>query len=487
MRGALAYILLFMAVAAQSQTLKYSAEINAVAANGTYAPFWHVANRQGLGGVATNNGYMRVSVEGNYPFAKNWNVEYGVDAVGGINQTAPLFVHQAFADVSWRMLTLSVGQRERWSSFKNPRLSTGGLTESGNARPIPQIRFSVDDYWDLFCTKGWFTVRGHIAYGRFTDGDWQQSFVPEGYAYNTRALYHSKALYFKAGNEKIFPLTAEFGLEMAAQFGGRVYNLWNQPGRNLNNPIRFKDYLMVLIPIKGDSQYEEADQVNIAGNQLGSWHGAITWKESDWQLRAYYEHAFEDHSQMFWEYGLWVEQLVGVELSLKNFRWIKGVALEYFNLKDHSGPIYHDSTEKIPDQISCVDDNYNHGWYGGWFNYGITIGTPLCTSPVYNGDKRLHCYNNRVEAFHFGIEGCPIGWLGYRLLLTKSNNWGTYSYPFTDIKKNVSGLVELTFSPQRLNGWSATVSFAFDRGTLYGNNYGGLLSISKRGVFNFGK
>ena len=217
---------------------------------------------------------------------------------------------------------------------------------------------------------------------------------------------------------------------------------------------------------------------------LGSWMAAITWNDKAWKLRAYYEHTFEDHSQMFMEYGLWTEQLVGLELELKNFKWVKGIALEYFNLKNQSGPIYHDTANDIPDQISCKDNNYNHQRYPGWFNYGQMIGTPLCSSPIYNKNL-LTCLNNRVEAFHMGVEGSPLDWLDYRMLLTRSNNWGTYDHPFKDIKQNVSGLFELTFKPKMLKNWSITTSFAFDSGDLYDNNYGGMISVKRYGVLDF--
>ena len=115
----------------------------------------------------------------------------------------------------------------------------------------------------------------------------------------------------------------------------------------------------------------------------------------------------------------------------------------------------------------------------------MMIGTPLVSSPVYNTDGTLMIYNNRVEAFHFGIEGSPLGWLDYRLMFTKSNNWGTYSRPFLEIKENTSGLVELTFKPSFMKKWSITTSFAFDKGELYGNNYGGMITITRRNVFNF--
>lgn len=467
-----------------AQEFKYSVEAAGAVADGEYAPFWHISNRQGVISKDTESGYLRAALGGTHRFANNaWLLTYGADIIAGHNHTSTLFIQQAFADISWKRLTLSLGQKERWSNFKNHRLTTGGLTESGNARPIPQIRIEIPEYWDIFNTNGWFGLRAHIAYGWFTDEDWQKDFVAPEKARTVGTRYHSKAGYVKIGNEEKFPLTAEGGLEMTAQFGGTVYNMRDKVGENRHNPVGLKDYFKIFIPSSGDSDYSAMDQANIAGNHIGSWHAALTWHNRSFNIKAYYEHLFDDHSQMFWEYGLWTEQLVGVELSLKNFKWINNITLEYFNLKNQSGPIYHDSTSKIPDQISCKDDNYNHLWYGGWFNYGLVIGTPLVTSPIYNTNGSLITYNNRVEAFHIGLEGKPSEYFGYRLLLTKSNNWGTYDNPFTDIKNNSSGLAEFTFSHKKLEGWSATISMAFDNGDLYGDNFGGVLSIKKNGIF----
>ena len=107
----------------------------------------------------------------------------------------------------------------------------------------------------------------------------------------------------------------------------------------------------------------------------------------------------------------------------------------------------------------------------------MMIGTPLVTSPIYNTDATLNIYNNRVEAFHLGIEGEPSERFGYRALLTKSNNWGTYGKPFKEMKTSYSGLMELIFKPNKL--WDIRTSFAFDKGELYGNNYGGMITITR--------
>lgn len=477
-------LLLLVSASALAQTITTSYEATGAYGSGNYAPFWHTANRQGLGSHKTGSFYTRLGVEGNHRFnSKKITLEWGVDAVAGYNIASTLLVQQAYFDFQWRKFRISLGQKERWGTLPNHRLSTGALVESGNARPVPQVRIELPEYWNIPGTKGWLGIKGHLAYGIFTDGAWQEKFFDESSPRATNTLYHSKAGFMRFGNETKFPLTAEIGLHMVSQFGGTRYN----NGVPTVCPSRFRDFISALIPMAGDDSYDACDQASVAGNMLGAWQGAITWNDEKWKLRTYYEHTFEDQSQMFWEYGLWTEQLVGLELELKQFKWIKNIVFEYFNLKDHSGPIFHDSRPGFPDQISCRDDNYNHGLYPGWFNYGQIIATPLCTSPIYNTNGIQRILNNRVEAFHIGLEGDAMDWLGYRALYTRSNNWGTYEVPFKDIKVNRSAMLELTFKPQVMRGWSIAASLALDNGDLYGNNCGGMLTIKGHNIFNTGK
>ena len=481
-----ALLLVFSFSGINAQKLTEKQEITGTFGSGDYAPMWHMSNRQGLVSDEKSSAFTRLGIGGEHKFSKtgialNWEFDFAV----GMNLASTIFVQQAYIDINWKKVQLSVGQKERWQGVVNHRLSSGSLTESGNARPVPQIRFELPDYWNIPKLGGWLGIKGHIAYGIFTDGNWQKDFAAPGTEYTKNVLYHSKSGFMRIGNEEKFPLTAELGLHMVTQFGGTTYNYDNVPGATLKSPTRPKDFWTAFFPTSGDEAYDIGDQANVAGNMLGSWMGAISWNEKDWKLRAYYEHTFEDHSQMFMEYGIWTEQLVGLELELRNFKWIKGIAIEYFNLKNQCGPIYHDTSSAIPDQISCRDDNYNHGKYLGWFNYGQIIGTPLCTSPIYNKDRNIICYNNRVEAFHIGVEGSPLEWLDYRMLLTRSNNWGTYENPFKDIKKNTSGLFELTFKPKALENWSITTSFAFDNGDLYDNNNGCMISVKRFGIIDF--
>lgn len=470
------------------QTLTGRVEFTGASGKGTYAPMWHMINKQGVSSIDACMGYMRNGIGGKHLFARSGiSLDWNFDLISGTGLTSHVYIQQAHLDINWKRVRVSLGQKERWGDFKNHRLSTGALTESGNARPVPQIRIELPEYWNIPGTEEWLGLRGHIAYGWFTDENWQKDFVAENKARTTGVRYHTKSGFLRVGNEKKFPLTAEVGLHMATQFGGNTYNRGNHDGLFTDNPTRLKDYLIAFLPTKGDKLYVSADQANIAGNVLGSYLGVITWNSNEWMIRLNYEHVFDDHSQMFWEYGMWTEQLVGIELDLKRFRWLKAITIEYFNLKNQSGPIYHDSTDKIPDQISCRDNNYSHHTYNGWFNYGMMMGTPLVSSPLYNTDGTLIIYNNRVEAFHFGVEGYLADWIGYRMLITRSNNWGTYSQPFTEIKQDTSGLIEITLKPDVLKSWSLTASFAFDKGDLYGDNYGAMLTLKREFEFSLKK
>ena len=218
-------ILLFVAgaICTTAQTITESQELSGALGSGEYSPFWHIANRQGLGSEKTGMAYARVGASGNHPFRKSGiTLDWGVDLVGGINTSSTVFIQQAYMECSWKKLRLSVGQKERWGELMNHRLTTGSLVESGNARPIPQVRLELHDYWNIPGTKGWFAIKGHLAYGYFTDGHWQERFVAPGKQYTSGVLYHSKEGLMRLGNIEKFPLTAEIGIHMVTQFGGTI-------------------------------------------------------------------------------------------------------------------------------------------------------------------------------------------------------------------------------------------------------------------------
>lgn len=143
---------------AGGDTLRYKLETSANVSTGDYAPMWFTANRYGLSGVEPCSGYLRAGVDYAGKFGADWRLEAGLDLAGAVNQTSDFVVQQAFVDVSWRNITLSIGSKEReaFPLDKNMRLSSGMMVEGPGARPVPQVRLEVKEYQNLPYTKdGW--------------------------------------------------------------------------------------------------------------------------------------------------------------------------------------------------------------------------------------------------------------------------------------------------------------------------------------------
>ncbi len=483
-------VLLPLALSAQTEnqrkvkfveTIRYNAEMQISASDGL-TPLWLTANKHGLSSLESNNGYVRGGIfrDTEADSLRDWKYGFGFDAVAGWHQQRAFVVHQMYADVAWRCLQLSVGAKER-DAVLTPSLSSGSQTFGTNARPIPQIRFEIPNYLALG-KKKMVSIKGHFGFGMLTDGRWQRDYVAEEQKRNEDVIYHSKAGYMKFGNEEKFPLTFEGGLEMACLFGGTVYNRPNVQQKLVMSPSA-KDFFNAVIA--GGADATDGDYANAAGNTVGSWILRLNWDNKDWRVSAYYDHFFEDHSAMFFEYG-WLDGLLGLEVQLPKNRVLGNVVYEYMNTTYQSGPIYHDETPSIPDQVSARDDYYNNFINQGWQHWGQAMGNPLFVSPLYSENGQLGFPCNRFRAHHIGLSGMPLKCLGYKLLYTHTKGWGTYILPSVNPKRSDSFLCELTYAPSKIGkrdvvGWSLKAAFAMDRGSRIGNNTGFQLTLCKSG------
>jgi hypothetical protein len=90
--------------------------------------------------------------------------------------------------------------------------------------------------------------------------------------------------------------------------------------------------------------------------------------------------------------------------------------------------------------------------------------------------------NTKVKAHHFGIEG-NIKSITYRSFFSFSNNYGTNSDPFEPVKKTVSVLIDLNTPVKLYYNMKLNVKIGMDIGKMYGNNFGFIISLTKRGAF----
>jgi hypothetical protein len=491
-----------------TDSLMYKIEMQSTNADGK-TPLWLNANKYGLSSLNQSNGYMRMAAERSIrnDSTRRWGFGYGLDMAATYNFTSSIVVQQAFAEARWLHGTLTIGSKEYPMELKNQKLSSGSQTFGINARPVPQIRIAIPDYWTVPLTRGWLHLKGHVAYGKMTDDNWQHSFTNKKTKYADDVLYHSKAGYLKIGkDDSKHPLSVELGLEMAAEFGGTIYRPADNGGMEaFHSGTGLGDYWRAFIP--GGAEVNETTYQNIEGNQVGSWLMRINYETDGWKLGLYADHYFEDQSSMFmldyngygtgedWNkkkdnkfflYDL-KDMMLGAELNLKKGTWIRDIVFEYLYTKYQSGPVYHDRTPSISDHIGGIDNYYNHSLYPGWQHWGQVMGNPLYLSPIYNEDGKVEVENNRLWAFHLGIDGLLSKNVSYRILTSYQKGFGTYYSPYIHSKQNISMMAEASYhiDCKKVRGLCIKGAFGTDIGELMGHNYGIQFTISKNGWLNF--
>lgn len=475
------------------RNLIYRFETAGMTGVGDNAPFWHTSNRQGLPSVRTSNGYMHFATLGSMLMANGFGVDYGMDLGLGAGLEKNWYVHQLYIDLNYKWLGLEVGMKERWSD-KNHTLSSGALTWSGNSQPVPDIRIGIPDYVRVPILGSWFSVKGHVGYGRLTDDKWRKN-NPVGNQYIDGVLFHSKSAFIRVGDYDRFPLQFTLGLEMNNMFGGVRYN----KGVGTPMPSDAAAYWTVLLPFH---QIEE--QGNSDGDNLGSWHLNLDYMLNDWHIGAYYEHFYEDHSSMlgieykndmqgkkdFIFFGFrrnWFDGLFGIEVNAPdNIRFFRNAVFEFMNTRGLCGPICHSAACNIEgmqviEEVDGRDGMYNHGIYDSYTHWGYAMGTPVLISPAYNTDNTNRFRSNRVQMVHLGVDGSITDKIDYRVLGTTTTHWGCYGAPLKEIEQVTSVMLECSYWLGDSFSWKFTLSGAmdFDSSDLLGNNKGVMLTISK--------
>lgn len=509
------YILLFLigwcfALETHAQPLWYEmnhdvyldVEARTTLGSGKNSPFWLTGNRDGLAGVDAQNGALRLFVHRPVEADSDrvWHVGYGLEGALTYGYSSRLILQQAYGEVDFHKSRFTLGQKVHRPEINHPYLSTGAWVLGNNARPVPMLRWELYDWWNIAGDDNWAALKLHMAYGMMTDGEWQQHYLQPQRHYAKRALLHTKSGYLRLGNPDFSPFIFVGGLEMATQFGGHVYNVGRGALENYALSVGAKDFIYAFLGKGGSDPTDGAGYENSAGNTLGAWRAALSYRNPThtWSIKGYYDHYFEDQSQLFFQYG-WYDGLWGVELNLPRNPFVSTLVGEYLRMDNQSGPVYHDHTPQVSDQVSGVDNYYNHNLYQGWQNYGMSMGNALFASPIYKRDGTLDFSYNRFRAYHLGVSGHPTSNVDYRLLYTHLYSWGTYAVPLPEVRHQHSFLAEVRLAiPNRTQrrlgsdfhersltaGWSMGAAVAFDGGTLLGRNFGIQLSIMKQGLLS---
>ena len=428
-----------------ADTINYQASVSTLASSGKTAPFLLYANQHGN---ISHSPYSSNAGLGIYKHAtcpsRWWDYDFSVQIMGRYaDGKITGFFEQLYAHARLFCIDITVGIHPYVQGSQDNNFSMGSLLFSGNAHPIPRITIGIDDYIAFPGLYGYLEIKGGITHGWLYD----QSIIE-------KTKLHHKFIGLRVGGE--FPVTLAYEMHHAAQWGG--YNNLVDYGNT------FSDFWNVFLFRSGGITL--SDQLNAQGNHIGVQELALSYKQKNWQVKAYWQSIFEDMSAAFIGFGMNASDgLWGVNIQQKQWPYINHLSYELLNTTSQSGPM-HDKDGLV---FAGRDSYYNNSAYPqGWTYYNNIIGNPY-----------LQTNNNRVRAHFAGLGGDLWGYK-YRFLTSYVKNYGSYQKP--QYSENIALLLEVSHQLDKVWGLDVTIALAGDIGTQYGNQIGGYLRIAKKGI-----
>ena len=461
-----------------STRITYDLATEVSVGTGDYTAFQLATNRHHVLGTRSNTAYLRGAVNAIHSLGKEFTLSGAVDVIASVHADHKVYLQQCYANLSYKSFFIEAGSREEKPVLRDDLLSTGSFVKGTNAKPIPQVHFGTNGFWTVPYTKDWLQINFDFGYGKFMDNDYHEKmFSQEGsnnMRYATGAYYHQKHLYFRSNPTKRFFAIA--GIEHVVQFAGTLHE-YDKNGKLTvkSKPANLKAFWRVLLPL-GDSNYFENNAFEdwVFGNHIGMMTVQVGWNiNKNHQLQAYLDNFFEDGSGMRkgngWD-GLWGLQYNN---KLAGNQYVRSVVLEYLQTTNQSGPLHWDGGDypepirsQIPDLVAGDDSYYNHTFYDGYAYYGMTPGNALITSPIYNKDGNMIFCDNRVKAWHLGVNGEITDRLSYLVKGSYREGWGTYYIPLLVKHHSFDAMFQGMYN---VGPWQFSAAYAFDKGNIYGD------------------
>lgn len=428
--------------------------------------YWHQVNRLG---ALTNTPSISFSL-----IRKKQSLEFALKSIIYNNKWNKSLIQIGYLSKKINDYELKIG---RWNEKLTSEsiLSTGSLIRGNNTIPIPQITFLLPNYKKIQMLKTQFFIKGGYSHGWLSKG-----------SYIKAPFLHEKYFYLKKHFNNQVEL--EVGIFHEAIWGGQTIEYGLQPQN-------FSDYLRVVFGQSGSKDAYLGEQINVLGNHLGIWDVSIKKIYHSKQYKFYFQHPFEDKSGAFQYFFDELKQfkipknsfdgLFGFELNHKDRKLFSTLVYEYLNTMHQSGSL---SASKS-DSTYGRDNYFNHYIYqSGWTYKNKIIGNPLFSVGNSKSKNQIYIINNRIKSHHIGVSGYLKSNLRYKILLTKSKNYGTYDdrenftgnekkYQFYNGLNQTSALFQFDFI-QFMKKIDIQISYAIDRGSFLKDSDGFQLSIN---------
>ena len=472
--------------------------LGAIGSTDAYLPFWMTANQWGL--MPERSGSLAV-LQARSEFNPDNTLQWRWGSSLAVNnytnpldpEGAPthLMVDELYGSLKWKVFTLDAGWKHRDLDFYGADKSLGSLSvtgghvvESGNARTMPGYLITLDPV-AVPLTKGRFFIYG--AYGDYKP--LEERYVADPLIHRTRIGFR-----LKAGER----LTFDGLLDHYAVWGGVI------PGFG-EMKVNLENYLRTVTGRPAGADGPNMDRQNVIGDQGGSENFRMSYKGDGWTAVLQHDIPYNDGSGMGFQNFPDGVNTLSFSWDDKD-RWLSDIVFEYHYTMYQSGTYQDEHFDengqkyRVPGSKTTGGDNYFHnGEYKScWTSYSRLIGDPLILPKgVHDGTwtsakVNLDLENTRYTAHHLGLGGKLFRKHPYRLMLTRSVNYGTYSKPYKGESQwnhdwgtvdeeglvqwsaAFNGLFEHLFG---LKGLTGLYGVYLDRGELYQDSFGATLGI----------
>jgi hypothetical protein len=474
---------------AQTENYHASVEAQGVLTTRDHVPFWLRADRFGSIPLPGTSGSLIASARKDYS-KDDRLVDWGasLQVRGDQGTTSRLTLIEGYAKARLSIFELKAGRDRDFTGLVDSTLSSGSFAVSGNALGIPKVQLSIPEFWTLPIFGGLFAAKGSFSYGWFGEVPVQSS----KFVKSTNAYYHQLTFYGRLGKP-------DWRLKLYGGFNHQV--MWGDeksvtgPAYKLS-PFKTFEYVVLGRTYQGSK----------VGNHIGSIDLAMNYQFDGVKLSVYRQNFYDEGALA--KLANIADGLNGISLtntideddnedddgfhSNKGLRWHK-VVLELFYSKDQAGYPWSKPTKS-------GDENYynNYEYTQGWSYKGLALGNPFITPypstraglPNDHGD---YFNNNRVVALYAGMQG-SFNSIRFTVKGSYSFNYGTfgtskwghstgrsfYRRAAAGLSKELrqfSALVDVT--KDLSSGWTAGCTAALDKGGLFYDTYGLILSLKK--------
>ena len=439
-------------------TILYVGEMSVLSSSGEQAPSLLWRNQNGNIALHPHSGNLSIGIVKPATRPHRWfDYDFGIVLTGRISGTRQNiatpeikgtgYFRELYAHVRLYIVDITAGIHPVQYGPGDSELGSGSLLFSNNIHPIPRITIGFDRWTPIPGLFGYVEVKGCLTHGWLADNN----------PYVAKTLLHHKFLGLRLGGK--LPVNLSYEYHHAAQWGG-----YGEGHIDYGND--FASFKNVFLGRRGGATI--SDQLNAQGNHIISQTLNLTIKGTGWHVDMYWQDLQEDGGF----------KIIGSRVNSKDGRWgisaiqdrwpfISGATFEVIQTTDQSGP-WHDRDGMV---FGGRDNYYGNGSYKqGWTYYGRTIGSALMTPS-----------NNRIWAYHAGIKGDIYGFK-YRALFTYADNYGTYLSPTAT--HNSALMLEVKKHVEQAWGMDFGVRLAADFGSQFGNRFGAMVTISKRGIIH---